>query len=40
MLNFGLLAEGAYIEPPFNSGMFSNGGFENGLTGWLEATLM
>ena len=40
MLNFGLLGGvlGEAPPPPFYSGMFVNGGFENGLTGWLEAT--
>ena len=31
MLNFGLLGRST---PIFNSGMFSNGGFERGLTDW------
>ena len=33
MLNFGLLG-GAYVAPPFNGGMFVNGGFEDGIVGW------
>ena len=34
MLSFGLLDDGEYIAPPFNGGMFVNGGFEDGLNGW------
>jgi len=37
MLAFGLLDSGVYITPPFNGGLFINGGFENGLTGWQQA---
>jgi len=35
MLNFGLLGKGPKI--PFNGGIFSNGGFEDGLTGWVQS---
>lgn len=36
MLAFGLLARGEYVPPPFDGGMFANGGFEDGLNGWLQ----
>jgi len=40
MLNFGLLGgvAGEAPPPPFYSGIFINGGFENGLTGWLQSS--
>ncbi len=36
-LNFGLQAGEALVSP-FNGGMFTNGGFEKGLDGWLESS--
>jgi len=38
MLKFGLLKKGTTAEPIFDGGIFANGGFENGLNGWLEYT--
>ena len=40
MLNFGILGGVLGEAPPlpFDGGLFDNGGFENGLTGWLEST--
>ena len=35
-LNFGLQT-GELLVSPFNGGMFVNGGFEDGLNGWLQA---
>jgi len=37
MLNFGLIG---VVEdtPPFDGGMFVNGGFENGIAGWLQSS--
>ena len=36
MLNFGLLGGGTGV-PPFDGGLFVNGGFEDGLNGWQQA---
>ncbi len=37
MLKFGLLGRGGSTPPPFDGGLFVNGGFENGLNGWQQA---
>ncbi len=37
MLKFGLLGRGGSTPPPFDGGIFTNGGFENGLDGWQQA---
>ena len=37
MLKFGLLGRGGSTPPPFDGGLFVNGGFEDGLTGWQQA---
>ncbi len=36
-LNFGLQS-GEVLVSPFNGGMFANGGFEDGIVGWIEST--
>jgi len=38
MLKFGLLKKGTTAEPIFDGGIFTNGGFENGITGWLQSS--
>jgi len=37
MLKFGLLGRGGSTPPPFDGGLFVNGGFEDGLVGWQQA---
>ena len=37
MLNFGLIG-GVEGTPPFDGGMFINGGFENGIVGWIQTS--
>jgi len=38
MLKFGLLSRGGSTPPPFDGGLFVNGGFEDGLNGWLQSS--